>query len=212
MLHRWQLHKVCVHKPADSKSSRPREHEFSAAFCRTITQTSEEDKTMKALRFMLCLLLCGGLIACSSVTVKSDFDASVNFAQYKTFDFMSRSREANPLHNKRVEAAIEQELAAKGVQKQTAGKPDLLVAYHTNVRDKIDVNTYGYRYGRYGRRVGTYTTVEKYQQGTLVVDLVDATAKELVWRGWAKGEVNDSVSKEKIDDTVGKILDKYPPQ
>ncbi len=74
------------------------------------------------------------------------------------------------------------------------------------------MDTYGYRYGRYGRRVGTYTTVQKYQQGTLVVDLVDAKEKELVWRGWAKGEVNDSVGKEKIDDTTAKILAEYPPQ
>ena len=166
---------------------------------------------MKALRFALSLLLCGGLISCSSVAVKSDFDANANFAQYKTFDFMPH-KSGNPLNNKRVEAAIEQELVAKGLQKQTAGRPDLLVAYHTNVKDKIDVDTYGYRYGRYGRRVGTYTTVQKYQQGTLVVDLVDAKEKELVWRGWAKGEVNDSIAKEKIDDTVGKILDKYPPE
>jgi hypothetical protein len=167
---------------------------------------------MKALRFSLCLLLCGILISCSSVAVKSDFDATANFAQYKTFDFMSRSRDGNPLHNKRVEAAIEQELVAKGMQKQTAGRPDLLVAYHTNVKDKIDVDTYGYRYGRYGRRVGTYTTVQKYQQGTVVVDLVDAKERELVWRGWAKGQANDSVAKDKVDDTVAKILAEYPPQ
>jgi hypothetical protein len=166
---------------------------------------------MQALRFILCLLFCGALISCSSVAVKSDFDANANFPAYKTFDFMPHPG-GNALHNKRVEAAIEQELIAKGLQKQTAGRPDLLVAYHTNVKDKIDVDTYGYRYGRYGRRVGTYTTVQKYQQGTIMVDLVDAKEKELVWRGWAKGEASDSVSKEKIDDTIVKILDKYPPQ
>ncbi|MGH7596601.1 MAG: DUF4136 domain-containing protein [bacterium] len=166
---------------------------------------------MKALRFTLCLLLCGGFISCSSVAVKSDFDANANFAQYKTFDFMPH-RTGNPLNNKRIEAAIKQELIAKGLQKQAAGKPDLLVAYHTNVKDKIDVDTYGYRYGRYGRRVGTYTTVQKYQQGTVVVDLVDAKERELVWRGWAKGEASESIAKEKIDDTIAKILAKYPPQ
>jgi hypothetical protein len=170
---------------------------------------------MKAWKGIMSLLLFGALISCSSVAVKSDFDANANFAQYKTFDFMPHRTAApggNPLNNKRVEAAIEQELVAKGLQKQAAGRPDLLVAYHTNVKDKIDVDTYGYRYGRYGRRVGTYATVQKYQQGTVVVDLVDAKERELVWRGWAKGEASDSVSKEKIDDTVAKILAKYPPQ
>jgi hypothetical protein len=166
---------------------------------------------MKAWRVILSLLLAIWLMSCSPVTVKSDYDANANFAQYKTFDFMSH-RAGNPLNNKRIEVAIEQELTAKGMQKQTAGRPDLLVAYHTNVKDKIDVDTYGYRYGRYGRRVGTYTTVQKYQQGTVVVDLVDAKERELVWRGWAKGEASDSVSKEKIDDTIAKILAKYPPQ
>lgn len=169
---------------------------------------------MKAVRLIPYLLLCGALISCSSVAVKSDFDATTNFAQYKTFDFMPHRSTpgGNPFNDKRVEAAIEQELTAKGLQKQTTGKPDLFVAYHTNVKDKIDVDTYGYRYGRYGRRVGTYTTVQKYQQGTVVVDLVDAKEKELVWRGWAKGEASDSVAKEKIDDTIAEILAKYPPK
>jgi hypothetical protein len=166
---------------------------------------------MKAFRVILSLLLAGGLTSCSSVVVKSDYDPDANFTQYKTFDFMPRPG-TKSLHQKRVEAALEERLIAKGYQKQTEGRPDFLIAYHTNVRDKIDVDTYGYRYGRYGRRVGTYTTVREYQQGTLVVDFVDAKTKELFWRGWAKGEVNDSIAKEKIDETVGKILEKYPPQ
>ena len=169
---------------------------------------------MKALQNLLRLLLATVLISCSSVAVKSDFDPNANFVQYKTFDFMPHRTApgANPFNDKRIEAAIEQQLTAKGLQKQTTGRPDLLVAYHTNVKDKIDVDTYGYRYGRYGRRVGTYTTVQKYQQGTVVVDLVDAKEQELVWRGWAKGEASNSISKERIDDTIVKILAKYPPQ
>lgn len=169
---------------------------------------------MRSARIILCLLMMAMLMSCSSVAVKSDFDPTANFSHYKTFDFLPHRTKpsGNPFNDKRIEAAVEEELIAKGYQKQTAGAPDFLVAYHSNVKDKIDVDTYGYRYGRYGRRVGTYTTVREYQQGTLVIDFIDANTKELVWRGWAKGEVNDSVSKEKIDDTVAKILGKYPPQ
>lgn len=162
-----------------------------------------------------CLLLLASLafVHCSSMTVKSDFDAQADFAKYQTFDWMPRTKPSpNPLHEKRIATAVEQQLAAKGLQRQTAGAPDFLVVAHANVKDKIDVDTYGYRYGRYGRRVGTYTTVREYQQGTLVIDFIDAKTKELFWRGWAKGEVNDSVSKEKIDDTIAKILTKYRPQ
>jgi len=163
---------------------------------------------------VVALLLAVLLAGCSSVVVKSDFDPAASFSRYKTFDFFTRpnNRLGTTLHQKRIEAAVEQALAMQGFQKQTTGKPDILIAYHTNVRDKIDVDTFGYRYGRYGRRIGTYTTVREFQQGTLVLDFVDAQSNELVWRGWAKGEVNDSVSKEKIDDTIAKILSKYPPQ
>jgi hypothetical protein len=168
---------------------------------------------MKALRVAL-LLLFVGLMSCSSVTIQSDYDPQANFAQYKTFDFMPHRTKpgGNPLNDQRIEAALEKALMAIGYQKQESGRPDFLIAYHTNVKDKIDVNTYGYRYGRYGRRVGTYTTVQKYQQGAIVVDFVDATSKELFWRGWAKGEASDSVAKEKIDDNIAKILEKYPPK
>lgn len=154
---------------------------------------------MKKSPAVLLVLVSTVFMHCSSMAIKSDFDPQADFARYKTFDWMPRAKPSpNPLHEKRVAAA---------------GAPDFLVVVHANVQDKLDVDTYGYRYGRYGRRVGTYTTVREYQQGTMVIDFIDAKTKELFWRGWAKGEVsNPETAKEKIDEVVAKILAQYPPK
>ncbi|MGH7491668.1 MAG: DUF4136 domain-containing protein [bacterium] len=170
---------------------------------------------MKARSAFLTLVVWTGLMSCSSVTVKSDYDREANFALYKTFDFLPhRSRLGfTSFNQKRIEAAVEQELIAKGFERQPANQPDFLVAYHTNVKDKIDVDTYGYHYGLYGRRYRTYTTMREYQQSTLVMDFIDTQTKDLIWRGWAKDEArNPDKAKEKIGDTVAKILQKYPPE
>ena len=169
---------------------------------------------MKRVCAALLLSVSLALVSCSGITVKSDFDAQADFSRYKTFTWMPRAKPSvNPLNEKRIVAAVEQQLSSKGLQLQSTGAPDFLVVVHTNVKDKIDVDTYGYRYGRYGRRVGTYTTVREYQQGTMVVDFIDAASKELFWRGWAQGEVsNPDKAKERIDQTIAKILAQYPPR
>jgi hypothetical protein len=55
--------------------------------------------------------------------------------------------------------------------------------------------------------------MREYQQSTLVMDFIDTETRDLIWRGWAKSETGDpDRAKEKIDDTVVKILESYPPE
>ena len=104
------------------------------------------------------------------------------------------------------ERAIERELEADGYQKNTSGRPDVYVVYHTAVQRKIDrtyIDTWGY-----GRRVHT----ESYKEGTLIIDLVDAGQKELVWRGTATGAVDNLTRAEKkLFGAVERIFAEFPP-
>ena len=174
---------------------------------------------MKLLCTFLCLSLIIGFIGCTSITVKSDYDREVNFAKYKTYKWMPAPQKRGPrgiapnsLLDKRIKRAVEGELNAKGYQQIMVGKPDILLTYHTAVRQKVDVSAvdYGYWRGRYrGRTVTTY----RYKEGTLILDFVDPKMKQLVWRGWAIGVVgNREEAEEKINKSVKKILDKFPPQ
>jgi hypothetical protein len=170
---------------------------------------------------------------CTSITVKHDFDLDANFRNYSTFDWMAQPKERitdvsqayaqNPLLDKRVKKAVDRELLAKGLQKQLLN-PDFLIAYHTGVEDRVNLYSFGYSYWRGSHRFNYYADrdigVMYYKEGTLIIDFIDFKTKQLIWRGWAVGVVNDigivgenpKRINEKISSVVKKILDKYPPQ
>ena len=89
--------------------------------------------------------------------------------------------------------------------------PDLLVAYHLGIKDKIDVSSWGYGYGRWGGWGGGNLDVRQYKEGTMIIDLVDASTRELVWRGIGKGVVGSGSPETKIREAVTEILSNYPP-
>jgi len=169
------------------------------------------------------LLLVGFLVGCSAPLYdeSSDYDQQTDFAKYKTFNWIPTpsAPEANKFVVQRVQNAVKREMAAKGVTMATTS-PDLLIAQHLGKTGKVEVINHGYRYGgyggygRYGGRYGGVSTYE-YEEGSLILDFVDATSKELVWRGSIKAEVqyvNSTEEREKLINTaVGKILKDYPP-
>ncbi len=52
-------------------------------------------------------------------------------------------------------------------------------------------------------------------QGTLVIDLVDASTGELVWHGWAHDTLDPTLTTEererKVEEAVAAILARFPP-
>jgi hypothetical protein len=60
---------------------------------------------------------------------------------------------------------------------------------------------------------GTRVVRVPYTEGTLVIDLRDATVHALVWRGIASEEKSDAAKIEsKLDNMVKKAFEKYPPK
>ena len=57
--------------------------------------------------------------------------------------------------------------------------------------------------------------VYQYEQGSLMLDIVDAGTHQLVWRGSAQAEIDQYAKDEKKDkllnDAVGGMLAKFPP-
>lgn len=170
----------------------------------------------------VCLLLVWG---CSSISYHHDFDRDADFTSYKTFGWMEQpapagggarvAEERNPLVEKRIKVSVDRQLIEKGLRRVNTN-PDLWVAYYTGYQDKIDVTDYGYRYsmdywGYGGRQIDVY----QYQEGTLIIDLIDSKAQELVWRGSATGTVDSNPSPEKIEkkinEVVANMFRSYPP-
>jgi len=185
-------------------------------------------RNLRSLTAVLVLLA-----GCSTISVDTDYDKNADFAKYRTFRWISRSAmrfdgEFNQLTDQRIRAAITDVLRARGIEEQAEGA-QLTVAYHTGSRERTEVYSSGWGGGGYygGYRAGGYgaggygywpgyghSSIETrtYVEGTLMVDLIDAEAKQLVWRGKAVGVVGDYESQEaRIREAVTEMFKKYPP-
>ena len=181
---------------------------------------------MKALRPLLILSVSLLAVGCSSISVTQDYDSEADFQSYYTFDWVPRpttdvsanaqqAMQHNTLLDGRIKKAVNTQLTAKGMT-QTPNSPDILLVYHVGSQDKINVTDWGYSYGGYWGYGGRNVDVYSYTQGTLIVDLIDASTKKLVWRGTATGTIDPGASSEQrvrtINEAVSKMLKKYPPK
>lgn len=174
------------------------------------------------------------LSACSSVNTNWDYNPEVNFNQYKTFAWATSVNDGSEYHldglmDARVRSAVDDQLELKGMKQVPQKDAQLLVNYLTKVDTKVDVDTftnyYGYNpyypyYGPgwgWGSQIGqTHTQVREYNVGTLIVDLVDAKTKQLVWRGSIADTIKDHKTPQErtafINQAVADILMNYPPK
>ena len=161
------------------------------------------------------------LSACSSVSVNSDYDKKVDFSPYKTFAFHKTAIdkvEISDLDKKRILHAIDEVMTSKGFTK--SDNSDLLIAFFTKEREQVNVNQYnvgwgyGWGFGWNPYLWGGNTTVTRYPEGTLYIDIIDAKKKELIWQGEGEGILTKDTNKkdEVIKEFVTKILAQYPPQ
>ena len=164
--------------------------------------------------------------ACSGIRVQTDYDPSADFSNVRSYAwFDERSgvqgdrQDVTSLLDRRVRSAIDTELQRKGIALVDDSAASVLVSYHLGVETKLDVDTIntGYGYGAYGRYGGisTTTTVREYQEGTLLIDVIDPSANKLVWRGSGQARIRQSSTPEdrkaRIDEAVKEILEKFPP-
>ena len=73
----------------------------------------------------------------------------------------------------------------------------------------------GYRIGFGYLWIPVYETPGDRLAGTLVIDILDAETRDLIWRGSAEGAVltyaGESVSQEELDEVATRILREFPP-
>jgi hypothetical protein len=176
---------------------------------------------MKHLLFFACVLFIAA--SCSSVRVSSDFDKTAGFASYKTYAFTpeAQSIPLDDINRNRILSAIETELAAKGFTK--SDKPDVLIDVNIKAEKQMSAtatNTGGYGYGyRYGWGGGFSTTTidyDTYVDGTLFIDMIDVSKKQLVWQGRGTKTIDPDANQQKreqnINYAVKQIFMKYPPK
>ncbi len=165
------------------------------------------------------LALAAFAAGCSTLEIHADYDRETDFSRYRTFEIRDGARPRDPFTQRRVERALETALTARGLTPAEGRDADLRVFTHFVTHKETRIDTYGYGMGGWYDwrwRGGVRTTrVTKIPIGTIVVDVVDARRKELVWRGTATDEISrDETPRErdaKVKETVEKLLADFPP-
>ncbi len=168
------------------------------------------------------------LIFCSLAQgqkIKVEFDKSVDFSKFKTYAWdPTPQATAKPVLAANIKAGINQELTKRGLQ-EVAANPDLYIAMYGGIDSDMAVTYSDFYYGPagippfgesfllWGGIPGT-TNTAVIHNGQLVVDLIDAGRKKLVWRGVANQKLSDQQMKllEQVNTAVEKLFAKYPPK
>jgi hypothetical protein len=183
---------------------------------------------MRQIALGMGLILAAG---CAGQQVTTDYSPATSFSHFKTFALVSSpdTPAAQQLLDQRVRNAVQAQLTTKGLTPADRQDADLYVGYGMVDKTHRQVYTYndgwgwgggwGWRYWRWGvawpmtvqRRIETYT------DGTVVVNLVDAKTKQVVWEGEVPDVVNLPVDNpvratKEVDAAVTKLFTKYPPQ
>lgn len=181
-------------------------------------------------RSLMVLTLLGALAACTSLRVRSDYDASADLSACRSFGWLESTATTpagafdNPINNKRLRDAIAKRLVAKGLQPVAEGAmPDCLVGQAIGVRDSLTADGRsrfsfgigtGWGWGHRGFGSASWDTGPyAYREGRISVDLYRAASKEPLWHAEAEVDVTQLTgadAEKRIDAVVTAIFARFP--
>jgi Domain of unknown function (DUF4136) len=164
--------------------------------------------------------------------VRGEFDKTVDFGKYKTFNFVSQTNTAGGGDYKSLAMRTLQDAGATQMKNRgytMADNADLLINFRGKIDEKTDVEStpapmygpswgyhgwYGAPYGAYGYG-GSEVTTRHYKVGQLVMDVVDREKRQVVFQGGYQVEVTKKMMENReqaLNDAVAAIFAKYPFQ
>lgn len=168
--------------------------------------------------FILLASAALSLTSCSPFQVRSDYAETANFNSYKTYKLRIDDLKLNDIDKDRVLNELSRQLQSKGLA--SGENPDLIINVKANHKKVTDITTnspygmWGWG-GPFGWGVGVNRTwSSNYNEGALIVDLIDARTNKLVWQGIGSGISVDSpkAKQRQIPEIVAEIMANYPPQ
>ncbi|RYC68959.1 MULTISPECIES: DUF4136 domain-containing protein [Spirosoma] len=180
---------------------------------------------MKLKGIISSLFVVGTLASCApAITVKYDYDPKVNVRQFTTYRIEAdRQRNADPivgsnLNQRRIADALDQSLKARGYKPVTQGEADLVVRFFTDARDRQQIQSnntmspWGWGWGGWGMPNQVYS--RQYEENRVVINVIDARTNDIVWQGWATGQLNNRNKERDRDqafrETVTSIMKNFP--
>jgi hypothetical protein len=165
-----------------------------------------------ALVLALLLVTAGTLTA---QDVRYNFMPRTDFSKYRTYKWVNLgSAHPDQILDAEIKESVDSQLASKGMIKTDSDKADLYIGYQTAVDQETHWDAWGTG-RRFGGGMASWTS-STISIGTLVLDMYDPGAKQLVWTGQATKTINPSSNPEKnmknVDKAIAKLLKNYPPR
>src|SRR5262245_50565105 len=186
-----------------------------------------EKKNMRALFFYLIAFVLFSSV-CYGREIKVDFDPNADFTEYKTYNLISGTdiAEAGQMENPDVASAVEDliraQMTEKGLEEEeVGGTPDLTVRYWVASQQKqtvTDLSDWGgfdpFWAGGWWGSMYDEVMIKNYQEGTMLLDLIDSKTKKLVWRAYLVGALDEDSAKamKEADQDLTKAFEKFPPK
>ncbi len=181
---------------------------------------------------LLVAILC--LSGCATKPyVSTDYEASYNFAALKSFAVKSAKQDTkeniliSPFTLSHIHSLVNSELAKRYQSVGEGSTPDFYVTYHVVMEEKLEPGAYDqmYGFGYWGRgyrypssifyRPQMDGGVRVYNQGSLIIDMVDAKTQQPIWRGVSEKRLNKGLSPQKqreiLTSAVLEVLAQFPP-
>jgi len=179
------------------------------------------------LRIAFLMMLLAVAAPALSQKIKVVYDKQLDFSQFKTFAWAPHGAVAHPMLAANVVGAVEDELKSHGLRRVNIDQnPGLVIQVYGSVDQETSFNSTDPLYaatggippfdpsfsgpilsGQFG---ATSVTIHK---GQLVVDLLDAANKKLVWRGMSQQNLaanNPNKLLSQVNGAISKMFKQYP--
>ncbi|WP_163335687.1 DUF4136 domain-containing protein [Desulfopila sp. IMCC35008] len=183
---------------------------------------------MKRIIPILCFLIVLCAAGCSTVTVTDEAVGSLDLQQLKKYswlapqDKVAHVRAVKPEVEKLIVASVERYLAGKGLERTATEDADFFIAWFGKVDEKVSRTSVAHFYRPYGYgalaaqhpvMVEEGAPAQNWQEGTLILDIIDADSKAVVWRGSATDTIRGDMSADEvvvyINRSVKGLLDRF---
>lgn len=172
---------------------------------------------MKYLKIITLLLV---VTSCAPIHVHYDYDSSIDFTKYKTYNYYSDMKTGlNELDTKRLLDALDTKLIAKGFS--LSDTPDFFIDIKSSAYQTAQRNTVGVGLGGGGGNVGGGISIgipigQANVNRRITFDFVDENKKQLFWQAVSESSFNANAipgeREERLKAIVEKVLLKYPPK
>jgi hypothetical protein len=187
-----------------------------------ITVKRNRRSACPCLLFLICLFLfC--LPDVQAQKIRVEYNKKQDFSGFKTYSWMKQGAHAHPFVALDIMGSVDDQLQAKGLTKAT-GSTDLLVNTYGGLEGAYNVSYDVDVYAMPGldgpwwdegnpAAIGGGSGAVFIDKGTLVVDIVERSAKKLRWRGVITGNLDpeqQEKSLEIIEKAIVKMFRQYP--